>query len=95
MLAYLVEKRRSGGEWQVVGWFASFQHAMRSACSLEPARLRVVDLDASEVEAEGQSAVEGFRASRASAARAPAFSAEEPRTVGRPRRSRSPGGRVS
>jgi len=48
MLAYLIERRLSCGEWQVVGWFASFQPAMRSACSLEPARLRVVDLEASD-----------------------------------------------
>jgi hypothetical protein len=52
MLAYLIERRLSCGEWQVVGWFASFQPAMSIACSLEPARLRVVDLEASEVEAD-------------------------------------------
>jgi hypothetical protein len=52
VLAYLIERRLSCGEWQVVGGFASFRPAMSIACSLEPARLRVVDLEASEVEAD-------------------------------------------
>jgi hypothetical protein len=55
MLAYLIERRLSCGEWQVVGWFECFQPAMSIACSLEPARLRVVDLEPSEVEAERSS----------------------------------------
>ena len=46
MLAYLVERRLSSGEWQIVGWFASFRPAMSGACWLEPARLSVVDLEA-------------------------------------------------
>jgi hypothetical protein len=46
MLAYLVERRLSSGEWQIVGWFASFRPAMSSACWLEPARLSIADLEA-------------------------------------------------
>jgi hypothetical protein len=46
MLAYLIERRLSGGKWQIVGWFASFRPAMSTACTLEPARLSVADLEA-------------------------------------------------
>jgi hypothetical protein len=49
MLAHLVERRLIGGDWQIVGWFASFLPAMSTACSLENARLSVVDLDDHEV----------------------------------------------
>ena len=55
MLAYLIERRLSGGKWQIVGWFASFRPAMSTACSLEPARLSVADLEAApEVEPEAK-----------------------------------------
>ena len=50
MLAYLIERRLSGGKWQIVGWFASFRPAMSTACSLEPARLSVADLEAASEE---------------------------------------------
>ena len=50
MLAYLIERRLSGGKWQIVGWFASFRPAMSTACSLEPARLSIADLEAAPEE---------------------------------------------
>src|SRR5207237_1113549 len=56
-LRLAVEDRGEGvsGEWQIVGWFASFRPAMSTACSLEPARLSVDDLEAApEVEPEAK-----------------------------------------
>jgi hypothetical protein len=45
MLAYLVERRLSSGDWQILGWFASFRSAMSAACWLEHARLSIADLE--------------------------------------------------
>lgn len=54
MPAYLIERRLSGGKWQIVGWFASFRPAMSTACSLEPARLSIADLGAAPQERAAQ-----------------------------------------
>jgi hypothetical protein len=65
MLAYLIERRLSGGKWQIVGWFASFRPAMSTACSLEPARLSVADLEAvPEVEPEAKPLATALRSRR-------------------------------